>query len=194
PPQPQAYMHLARVLTNEGLDEDAEKVMVSMRRSTRFAGAMRKPLTYLISGLFDVCFGYGYSRWKALITLTLWICLGWWGVTQALAQGVMVVDVQAVTTGGGPLARWATVSSPPEPPCKGQIEPLFYAIDLTIPVLDLGQVRKCTIRLDEAEDHLSVWQKSTTRWWMLRYVYELLGGLIVSLTALTFTGTLKTKL
>ena len=194
PPQPQAHMQLARVLTSEGWDEEAEKVMVSMRRSTRFAGAFLKPLTYIISRLFDLCFGYGYSKWRALLTLTLWICLGWYGVNAALNAGVMVVDVQAVSTGGGPLARWATVSSPPEPPCKGQIEPLFYAIDLAIPLLDLGQARKCTIKLDDAEEGLPVWQKTTTRWWLFRYLYELFGGIIISLAALTFTGTLKTKL
>jgi len=69
----------------------------------------------------------------------------------------------------------------PEVPCVGQIEPAFYAVDLMLPFIPLHQETKCDISV--APEDL---------WWQWgKFLYSLLGKLVVTLALITFSGVLR---
>jgi hypothetical protein len=66
--------------------------------------------------------------------------------------------------------------------CGERIQPMLYALDVFVPVLDLRQQTVCSIRYDKP------------RWRYAQAVYALLGWFLTPLTLLTFSGTLKRHL
>jgi hypothetical protein len=105
---------------------------------------------------------------------------------------VLVINVSAVNsfvltdTGTNQpmpaLGRSTTQNaSTEELPCRRQIEPLLYALDVFIPALDINQETRCTIST-----------RPSALWWRVgRAVYAILGWIVVSLTILTCSGILR---
>ncbi|HEX8483090.1 MAG TPA: hypothetical protein VF650_14430 [Allosphingosinicella sp.] len=75
-------------------------------------------------------------------------------------------------------------------PCDLAVSSLLYAMDVFIPVLDLDQEERCSIREDDisdGKDNYLIW-----RW--IKAIYEILGWIVTSLVILTVTGVLRRDL
>ena len=83
------------------------------------------------------------------------------------------------------LAAYARPSA-----CNLDVNSLLYAIDLFIPLIDLDQERRCTIR--DAPDGSN--NDDYAGWRFAKAIYELLGWLVTSLVILTITGVLRRDL
>ena len=68
-----------------------------------------------------------------------------------------------------------------EIPCWDQIESIWYALDVFVPLLDLQQERKCSI-----SSGAEAW-----KWRLAKNLYAVLGALVTSLTILTVSGILR---
>jgi hypothetical protein len=66
-------------------------------------------------------------------------------------------------------------------PCKKEIEPFIYALDVFVPALDLGQEGRCSVT---TEPEGQVWRGAFT-------AYSILGWIVTSLTILTISGILR---
>lgn len=75
-------------------------------------------------------------------------------------------------------------------PCDRDVSSLVYALDLFIPLIDLDQERRCTVRPAAPElGHDDYF------WWRFgKALYELLGWVITSLMILTISGVLRRDL
>ena len=70
------------------------------------------------------------------------------------------------------------------PPCgRHDIQPLFYAMDMMLPVIALHQEARCCVDT----------RPGTAGWQVLWSVYSFLGKLATSLALLTYSGVLKPK-
>jgi len=198
----QPYAFLAEYLRKIGLEHLSDRVILEMKRDVR--RRHEAGLGRFWSWLFDVLFGYGYSKSRAAITLILWIVVGSYFTSIALERGALVLDTQVVSTyvarpGGTQEPRPVLPLNPQENsiaepiPCGGSVDPTLYAIDLMIPLHDFGQAKVCTLK--SASNVLSgaVKLDEISMWWIGKYLYTILGWLIVSLVLLTFTGTLKAR-
>jgi hypothetical protein len=74
-------------------------------------------------------------------------------------------------------------------PCNLDVNSLLYAIDLFIPLMDLDQERRCTVR-----DAAAAGSDDYAGWRFAKAIYELLGWLVTSLVILTITGVLRRDL
>ena len=75
----------------------------------------------------------------------------------------------------------ATASAPP---CGGDdIQPLFYALDMMVPVMALHQLDKCWVDT----------RPGTAGWRVFWSLFSFVGKLVTSLALLTYSGVLKPK-
>jgi hypothetical protein len=205
---PQPHEQLARALRLSGHDEEARRVSVHKFDYQRQCG-VNGMLLRSVMFLFGLCFGYGYSPTRALVTLVLWILLGSWGVSQAMqppapalvkaSTGVEIV--RSLATPDTPIksptfnpasdvkdhdsVRYAQhpAVSVRDVPCPGissfGISSFLFALDTILPVVGLHMVEKCEVS-DDAPG-----------WKLLRAAYSIVGWVIVALAALTWTGILR---
>jgi hypothetical protein len=106
-------------------------------------------------------------------------------------QPVLVIDATTVNSvavmdhAGHAMAadfiRAAGGDGPIDIPCRDQIDPLLYAVDLFVPVLKLNQADRCTVSTAP-----EAWP-----WRIARALYSALGWLVSSLTLLSVTGILR---
>jgi hypothetical protein len=132
---------------------------------------------------FDVL-NYGYVRW--------------WPASRAvvyLEQPVLVVDSVAVSPliavnragFGSPSMEHASASDvrlSEEYRCGEQVDPFLYAIELFVPLLDLGQQDKCTITT----------RPSAFGYRLAKFVYTGIGSIFTSLTLLSIAGVLRRRI
>jgi hypothetical protein len=91
---------------------------------------------------------------------------------------------------GGGSTRLATKLAYAEPsPCNLDVSSLLYAADVFIPVLDLDQENRCSIRHDDAKSG-----HNYTGWRIAKALYELLGWIVTSLVILVLSGVLRRDL
>jgi len=169
--------HLATVLRNQGLFEAARRVLVDA-----FAAEGQMRSTFLgrfLSEQFGFWFGHGLSGTRALMTLMLVWALGILMVTDMYEGDLLIADE----------TRKPAVS------CGNRIDPTIYAADAMLPVLDLGEEKKCRIgegpraritpglRVGEWEVFGDV--ALARFWWAL---YCVLGWTVVSLAVATWSG------
>ena len=70
------------------------------------------------------------------------------------------------------------------PPCgEDDIQPMFYAMDMMVPVMALHQLDKCWVDT----------RPGTAGWRLFWSVFSFLGKLVTSLALLTYSGVLKPK-
>ena len=70
-----------------------------------------------------------------------------------------------------------------EVPCGDQVEPVWYALDVFVPLLDLKQEVRCDISVRE-----DAWG-----WRAFKSIYAILGALVSSLVLLTVSGVLRRR-
>lgn len=66
---------------------------------------------------------------------------------------------------------------------KHEIQPLFYAVDMMLPVIPLHQ-----------EDRCEVAARPATFWWQVAWaLFSIVGKVVTSLALITYSGVLKPK-
>ena len=178
---PQPYAALAQVYARAGRREDCRRVLLAMHdRRTLLASA--GPLTWALSSAFGLIAGYGFAPIRAARALVLFLALGVAGVLAMNGQGALVT----------PQGR----------ACNGAIEPALYAMDVMLPVIDLGQESACApgatpraalyagIEVPDSEWRLF---EGGALWRWAHALYAILGAILTALAIITFSGLMKPK-
>ncbi|UPT61763.1 MAG: hypothetical protein M0D54_15355 [Hyphomonadaceae bacterium JAD_PAG50586_4] len=179
---PQPFTHAANVYARAGRREDARRILLA-QHDLRTVSASAGPITWALSSLFGLIAGYGLSPIRVVRALVLFLALGVGGVLAMNAQGALVT----------PQGR----------ACNGAIEPTLYAIDVALPVIDLGQEGRClpgrTARA-ELPQGMAVSQTNDWRvfegvalWRWAHALYAMLGAILTALAVVTFSGIMKPK-
>ena len=179
---PQPFAQAARVYARAGKREDARRILLAQHdRGTRVASS--GPFTWALSSLFGVIAGYGLAPIRVARALALFLALGVAGVLTMNAQGALV--------------------TPSGAQCNGAIEPALYAIDVALPVIDLGQESRCdpgrTARAELSAgvpvSEVSDWRlfEGAALWKWAHALYAILGAILSALAVITFSGVLKPK-
>jgi hypothetical protein len=178
---PQPYAQTASVYARAGRQEDARRIQLACRDlQTRAGGA--GPLTRTLSSLFGLVAGYGLAPIRIVRALALFLVIGVVGVFIANEQGALVTPAGAQ--------------------CNATIEPTLYAVDVALPVIDLGQETRCapgrTARADLPSGGAladSEWRafEGVALWRWAHGLYALLGSVLTALAVLTFSGVMKPR-
>lgn len=190
-------------------------------------------VTTLANGLYWLCFGYARRPIRAIVTLIAAFLVGWVGVHVADRYGMLVVNAE-------PVGTVAAASAEPGPgstekrlvmgnvrvaavetsfahdfSCSPVLSEPLYALDVLIPIVDLGEERRCEIRrlessrLGDSREQAKPRPKRPAEmngselvtgfytytfenyrfWWWMKALYAIAGWFIVSLSILTFAQT-----
>lgn len=178
---PQPFTHVAHVYARSGRRDDARRILLA-QHDQRTLQASAGPFTWALSSLFGVIAGYGLAPIRIIRALTLFLALGVAGVLAMNAQGALVT----------PQGR----------ACNGVIEPALYAIDVALPVIDLGQEGRCgpgrTVRAELPQGMAlgeSDWRlfEGVALWRWAHALYAMLGAILTALAVITFSGIMKPK-
>jgi hypothetical protein len=174
----------------------------------------------LLWALFRLSFRYGLSPARASATVFFCLLFGWAGVAAMNAHGYLVQSTSTTATwlakdaNHGFTAAFPTASGhyeTAELPCGASINGLLYAADVFIPLLDLRQEGRCDVRSLHAGDidpdrewtaQKNAWRRLTHYLWAVfharvlwaqfaKSAYAVLGWVVISLTILTYSGTLR---
>lgn len=193
---PQPHEQLARMLHLTGHAYDARRIAIHRfehERRCRADSVLSRPIVFLYRWLF----GCGYLPGRALVTVLAWLLFGWVCVSHAieLNESRDVVFVRSTT--GVDIVR--TLSKPEEAPrtpslpgpydrfdtrdiACDEVSPLLYALDTMLPVFQLHMEEKCEFTDNTRHG----------RWWRFgKAAYALIGWILVTLAALTWTGVLR---
>lgn len=179
---PHPYTHTAQVYARAGRRDDARRILLAQHdRRTRHASS--GPFTWLLSSLFGLIAGYGLAPIRIARALVVFLALGVVGVLTMNAQGALV--------------------TPRGQACNGAIEPALYAIDVALPVIDLGQESRCgpgrTARAElspgMAVSETSDWRllEGAALWKWAHALYAILGAILSTLAVITFSGVMKPR-
>jgi len=178
---PQPFAQAAQVYARAGLREDARRILLA-QHDMRTLRASSGPMTWALSSAFGLVAGYGLAPIRIARALVLFIALGVAGALIMNAQGALVrADGKA---------------------CNGAVEPALYAIDVALPVIDLGQESRCAPgRTARAELSPGIeiantdWRlfEGGALWRWAHALYALLGAVLTALAVITFSGVMKPK-
>ncbi|MEP4031874.1 hypothetical protein [Roseibium polysiphoniae] len=203
---PQPYQQLARFYRETGHRREARDILIEkeiqQRRASRIQrrdaarGMWRKAIAAVVcavhwiwDGLSSAVTGYGLKPWKSLWTIFLLIA-----VMTVLAQvswnmGDLAPnsDVIQISKGWQELAKTERRPSEAWIELYGQdyetFEPFFYAADVVIPIIDIGQTE--------------AWTPSTERsWWGwsmfgVQKIFVILGWGVTAIVAAAVTGMIR---
>ncbi len=114
---------------------------------------------------------------------------------QAFGTGIGVAGVLAMNTQGALVGADGRA-------CDGAIEPALYAVDVALPVIDLGQESLCspgrTARAElfpGMEIEGSDWRlfEGAALWRWAHALYAILGAILTALAVITFSGVMKPR-
>ena len=179
---PQPFSHAANVYARAGRRDDARRILLA-QHDLHTASGSAGPLTWVLSSLFGAIAGYGLAPIRIVRALALYLALGVVGVLAMNAQGALV--------------------TPQGAQCNGAVEPVLYAVDVALPVIDLGQEARCapgrTIRA-ELPTGMEVSAESDWRlfeglalWRWAHALYAVFGAILTALAVLTFSGVMKPR-
>lgn len=178
---PQPYNVLAAVYARGGRRDDARRVLLA-QHDQRTLLASAGPLTWALSSAFGLVAGYGLAPLRVVRALIVFLALGVLGVLAMNDQGALV--------------------RPDGRACNGAVEPALYAIDVALPVIDLGQEQRCapgrTARADLPAGIAlgdSDWRlfEGGALWKWAHALYALMGAILTALAIITFSGVMKPK-
>lgn len=179
---PQPYVHVAQLYARAGRREQARRILLA-QKDLHTRSASSGPISWLFSSLFGLIAGYGLAPIRMARALVLFIAIGIAGVFAMNAQGALV--------------------TPDGRQCAGAVEPALYAIDVALPVIDLGQESRCAPgRTARAElsagmevSPYSDWRifEGVAVWRWAHALYAILGAILTVLAALTFSGVLRPR-
>jgi hypothetical protein len=178
---PQPFARTAEVYARAGRRDEARRILLAqqdLHTLHRPAG----PLTWMLSSLFGLIAGYGLAPIRIVRALALFVAIGIAGALAMNAQGALV--------------------RPDGSACNNAVEPALYAIDVALPVIDLGQESRCspgrTANADlpaGIEVPNSEWRlfEGAAMWRWAQGLYAILGAILTALAVITFSGVLKPK-
>jgi hypothetical protein len=178
---PQPFTHAAQVYARAGRREDARRILLA-QHDRRTIAASAGPITWLLSSLFGLIAGYGLAPIRIVRALVLFLALGVAGVLTMNAQGALV--------------------TPQGAQCNGAVEPALYAVDVALPVIDLGQESRCgpgrTARAELSQGMAlgdGEWRlfEGAALWKWAHALYAILGAILTALAVITFSGVMKPK-
>lgn len=179
---PQPFTHAASTYARMGRREDARRVQLAQHDLRTLSGSAG-PFSWALSSLFGAIAGYGLAPIRVVRALVVFLALGVFGVLTMNAQGALVT----------PQGR----------ACNGAVEPTLYALDVALPVIDLGQETRCgpgrTARADlspgVAVSETSDWRwfEGVAMWRWAHALYAMLGAILTALAIVTFSGIMKPK-
>ena len=179
---PQPFTHAASTYARMGRREDARRVQLAQHDLHTLAGSAG-PFTWALSSLFGVTAGYGLAPIRVVRALALFLALGVFGVLAMNERGALV--------------------TPQGHACHGAVEPTLYALDVALPVIDLGQESRCapgrTARADlpqgMAVSETNDWRlfEGVAMWRWAHALYAMLGAILTGLAIVTFSGIMKPK-
>lgn len=179
---PQPFTHAASTYARMGRREDARRVQLAQHDLHTLAGSAG-PFTWALSSLFGVIAGYGLAPIRIVRALVLFLVIGVAGVLAMNAQGALVNTRGAA--------------------CNGAVEPTLYALDVALPIVDLGQESQCApgrtaraelspgVAVSETSDWR--WFEGVALWRWAHALYALLGAILTGLAVVTFSGIMKPK-
>jgi nitrogen fixation protein len=183
--QPQPYRHLAKVLRNQGHYEAAREVAIAEQWAKPAANAV----TRLLRPIWGICFGFGFSPVRATFTLLVLLAIGsggiWWAWKKAHVLSINYSYTMTEVANGPGFAEppsGQAMSGAPE--CGGNdIQPVFYAMDMMLPVIALQEASRCSVDT----------RPGTETWQVLWALFSFIGKVATSLALLTYSGVLKPK-
>ncbi len=202
-----SYAVLARAFQRQALPDAARAVLRRQQKEEhRFPGwpqVIKHPgqaLTNALMWCFGFAFGYGLSPFRATGTLLaswiLGVTLFWW----ADDRGAMVIDQQPVAIAIGrekPVTIELTnptqllgARAASDVPCHNNMNPVLYALDVFIPLVDLREESKCDMG-EATGARLYVGEEIIYK--LMKTMYALLGWLVISLSILTYTGFIERR-
>lgn len=199
---PQPYEQLARALRNDGKFEEAKHITLMKLTLERRLKVVRG-LTWGVYWIMEKCFDHGLFPCKSIVIfIGLWM-IGWVGFFCANSQHhpVLMLHTPAVSTialpgelkpdsppeGGGPSVGMKEISKNNgiilERHCGDEVDTLWYALDVFVPLLDLKQEDKCSITTQKG---IANWV-----WRALGTIYEILGAIVTPIMLLSVSGLLR---
>ncbi len=165
---PQPYEQLASIFASEGNERARRQIQIAKRDMQRLHGRLGK-FERCVQWLLRVISKYGYSPGRAIISSMLYLAIG--VITAALldAKGMLML---------------ASTDFPQTTP----FDPLVYALDSAIPIIDLNQDSSWILNPEAIGSPVLLATLMSAK-----SVYEVVGMLLVSITILTLTGTLRDK-
>ncbi len=195
---PQPFHQLAKVMREQGMNEDADRVSIEMR-TLRLSTKIDPWYLRKVQVFLNWTCRFGFSGGRAVSVLSLWILLGTmmfgahaftgsFSPAEAVMMGRHTVGMNTHTT----LMPFPTKPKPGQDlnsglhqtvsrGCPGLVAPL-YAIDVILPVIEFGQRRACAF--DPLGPLAPLW-----RW--LHLFYALIGAVLSAITVVTLTGLLR---
>lgn len=165
---PQPYEQLASIFAAEGNERARRSVQIAKRDLQREHGGL-KPVERGIQWLLKTICEYGYSPTRAISFVLVYFGFGAVIATALNSKNALIL---------------ASVDAAPET----AFNPLVYAIDSAIPIIDLNQDGVWT--LDPSVFDYGWAMQATV---FSKGLYEIFGMLLISITILTLTGTLRDK-
>jgi hypothetical protein len=130
--RPQPYQHLARVLRDQGEDEEARKILIALEDDRRKYGELSR-LSRWWAWILKCTIAYGYRPMRALWFIGAFVAMGFVVFGSAYRAGELVPsDKQAFEDRAN---RKAT-------PYYEGFCAMAYAVDAFVPIIDLGQRSK----------------------------------------------------
>ena len=190
--KPQPYEQLARTLRAMGHSEAADEIAIAKRDQSTRCKSERK-WSRFISHFMRTVAGHGYRPIRALAWTSAYAAVGAVAITAALAAGWIefkpvglppestVYEFPWVRVDNTHRLRFSAPIRPPELGCPSANAPL-YALDIIIPVVELGQHEAC---------HLEAYGVRGGIVQAMRAVYVLFGSILVAILFSTFAGILR---
>jgi hypothetical protein len=179
--RPQPYEQLSRVLRQHGQTREADAIAVEKIRM-RLAARVDKPWTRIFPRLLMLISHHGYSTSRAVMSFVIFVLLG----TLMYSSALFVFGQSFVPVENPPEAvtydfafGMATLTT--ENGCPG-FDPLHFALDAAMPVIDLGQDLRCRFMPEGPLRWL---------WLMLNSLYVIAGAGLAAVVVLTLTGVLR---
>lgn len=182
---PQPYRHLAKVLRAQGHYHSAREVQIVEQWATPASNGVSR----LLRPVWGVCFGFGLSPVRATVTVAVLLAIGtggvWWAWKQARVLAINYSYAMTEVTDSPQFLRPDKGQGTTGAPLCGKhdIQPLFYAMDMMLPVIALHEEAKCYV---DSRPGSEIWQ-------VLWAMYSFVGKLVTSLALLTYSGVLKPK-
>lgn len=179
--RPQPYEQLSRVLRQHGQTREADAIAVEKIRM-RLAARVDRPWTRIFPRLLMIISHHGYSTSRAVLSFLVFVLLG----TLMYSSALFMFEQSFVPVENPPelvtyefafgLAKLTTENG-----CPG-LDPLHYALDAAMPVIDLGQDLRCRFMPEGPLRWL---------WLLLNSLYVVAGAALSAVVVLTLTGVLR---
>lgn len=192
---PQPYYQLADFYARSGWVTDMHMCLeheqwLHLRHEA--GGRMRAIFLRPLTTLFGMTAGFGHNAMRLWMTLGLYLAIGALGADLLNRTGRLVVDVSYVAEDATPDTRAMSADSAAPVRCGGEIDPIIYALDVMIPLIDLRQELQCEPGFADASYHGSELELFLLR--LGKALYALFGAVLTGATVLTLTGVLRRRI